>query len=223
MSNPNQKSGNTKGRTGKRKVTQKDRHIHVIARQEARKVISKKIESKNADLYNTAFNIDYNGSFHSVAAALNRGSAGNQFIGDSIMPTHLRVKWAIIGADTFNVLRVIVFQNKAGGIPVAGTLLQVSASVITPLSAYNRDYSDTYKVLFDEFYGTVGYPSAASPTNTSQITGDIRIPAKKLHKLDFNSVGSVTLGDIYIVFLSDSSVVTPPIGQFYARLYFKDA
>lgn len=228
--NPSQKAGNSYRKKNYRKASYKadpalDAHILSLINKENRKVCSK-IESKTADNNNTAFSIDYNGSssIFSLTNLLTRGTGENQFVGDAISPTRLRLKWAVQAKDSTNLIRVIITQNIAGGgTPTVGTLLEAAGTVNTPLSPYNNDYKGTYKVLFDEFYATCGDASSGY-TSTSHISGDITIPIYKLRKIMFlTGSTTVSVGGLYVIFVSDSSVVTPPIGQYYSRLYYRDA
>lgn len=224
--NPSQKSGNYRNRRKNVRPRKGDYHIKKIARIEAKKVVSKKVESKVYDRSNSAFNIDYNmsSSVFSMTGSMVPGTLEGQFIGDSIEPTHLRIKWTFETVDFTNICRVIVLQDIAGsGVPTANTLFQSAGNIITPLSAYNTAYNQTYKILYDEFFvGVYG----AYGTNSYKISGDIRITSKKLRKVGFlGGAGNsdVTSGALYLCFVSDSSNVTPPIGQYYSRLYYKDA
>lgn len=224
--NPTQKAGNSKMRRRRVRTRKGDRHIKAIARIEAKKAVAKKVESKVFDYSVLAATVDWSASttIFNITNGIVRGTGENDFIGDSLMPTHIRIKWACVCKDNTNLLRVVVIQNKAGGVPLGATLFQTSGSVNTPLSPYDSSYSKTYRVLFDEFYSMVGsVDDPPTMTGTSQITGDIRILSKKLRPISFNTAGAVTTGDIWLIFVSDSGLPANPIVQFFSRLYYKDA
>lgn len=214
--NPSQKAGNPRRRK-QRRYRRKDARMQRIARQEARKVVAKKVESKVSDRSSIAFAIDASAttSIFNILSGLTRGTGETNFIGDSISPTHVRIRWACNIGDTTNLIRVVVIQNKAGGVPIGSTVFQLSGSVNTPLSPYESGYSTTYRVLSDEFY--------ALDANTNNITGDIRIISSKLRQVKFDVGGNITAGAIWLIFISDSTAAAHPIGQFYSRVYFKDA
>lgn len=207
------------------KISKRDKHTAIVARREAKKVMAKKIESKTYDTFVFPFQILSTSatSIFDLTNGIARGTAENQYIGDSIMPTHLRIRWVVEGSDEFNTIRVMVIQNKAGGIPIGPTLIQSSGTQISPISPYDTSFNETYRVLFDEFYTTVSGPFRAVPTSTSVISGDIRIPAKKFHKINFTTGGVLSVGGLYIIFTSDSAGAPDPSGKFYSRLYYKDA
>lgn len=215
--NPSQKAGNSKPRRRQRRYRRKDAKMQRIARQEARKVVAKKIESKVSDRSSIAFAVDASAStsIFNILSSLVRGFGETNYIGDSITPTHVRIRWACLVGDATNLLRVVLIQNKAGGVPIGSTLFQLSGSVNTPLSPYESGYSTTYRVLFDEFYGL--------DADTNYVTGDIRIVSSKLRQVKYDSSGNLTAGGIWLVFISDSTISSHPVGQFYSRVYFKDA
>lgn len=223
--NPSQKSGNYKKRKTYVKPKKGDYHTKQIARMEAKKVLAKKVESKTYDTQSIAFAVDNIPlTIFDMTAGIVRGTLENNYIGDSILPTHLRIKWVVEGVDAFNTLRVIVLQNKAGGVPVGGTLLQLSGTINAPQSPYNTDFNETYKVLYDELFLLSGIPGGVGGTMSSVITGDIRILSNKLHKMNFTSpAGVLSVDGIYLVFVSDSLIAPHPIGRYTSRLYFKDA
>lgn len=220
--NPNQKAGNFKRRRGYRPTKKGDKRIQRIARMEAKKVVATKIESKTTDRFSTAFNIDntFSTSVFDMTGNLTQGTSGaNSYLGQVIEPTHLRIKWSVRLGDELQLLRVMVIQDiSGGGFPTASTLLQYTG-VNSPISPLGISYKHTYRVLFDEFYTMVG------GTESNLLSGDITIRKNKLNKVSFvQGGGSLTAdGAIYLIFVSDSSAVTPPIGQYVSRLYFKDA
>lgn len=218
--NPNQKSGNSKTFRRKKPVRKGDLRMKRIAHQEAQKVIAKKVESKRYDVSVTAFAIDDNAatSVFDLTAGIVRGAGDNNYIGDSIRPSHLRIRYAVEVADATNLIRVVVIQNKAGGIPLGGTVFQSVLNVNAPLSAFDSSFNETYRVLYDEFFVL-----AAVPADNQKITGDIRIKANKLRVINFTNTGALSAGGIYMVMISDSAAAAHPAGQFYSRLYFKDA
>lgn len=221
MSNPNQKSGNFKQKKKFIKPRKGDGHVKAIARQEVAKQLKKKVESKMFDISSTAFAVDAHGtsSIINLTAAMVQGVESSDYVGQSILPTHLRIRWSVIASDNHNMVRVIVIQLKAGsGVPIGATLMQFAGSVNTPLSPFDRDYSNTYRVLYDEFYQLI------LGQDNEKVTGDIRIQSDKLKKIMFDSgTGTETEGALYLCMLSDSTAASHPVGQFCSRLYYKDA
>lgn len=220
--NPSQKSGNFKPKRKIVKHRKGDGHVKAIARQEITKQLKQKIESKSWDVNNLAFNVDSlcTSSVLDLTAGLVKGTTSSTYIGQAIQPTHLRVRWSIEGnsSDVFNLLRVVVLQVKnTGGVPTGANIFQITGSTNSPLSAYDRSYMNTFRVLYDEFYQTDYVDGPA------KIAGDIKITSERLKKILFDETGTLTGGGLYLVMVSDSTAAGHPIGQFYSRLFFKDA
>lgn len=225
MNTPQKQYQGRKYRKPYRKNYGKNSSLDYKIRSTVKKEIMKTAESKVADRNNTAFNIDYNGS-SSIFSLINvaRGDGPDEFIGDEITLTKLRLKWAVQAIDQTNLIRCTIIQDvSGGGVPTVGTLYESAGTVNTPLSPFNLNYRNTYKVLYDEFFATAGNTTSGNSTNTSHISGDISIPMWKLRKISFqSSTNTVTAGGIYIVFVSDSSNISTPVGQYYSRIYYKD-
>lgn len=193
-----------------------DDKIRLAVQAESRKTI-RKMESKSFDVALQSGAIDYNGSTYSLLAQITQGISDSQYIGASIMPTTVRFRWAVTCADSTQLLRCVVIQTIGGGVPTATTVFQSTVNVRAPLSAFDRNYHKTYKVLSDELYSLV------SGTSTTIVTGDVRIPHTKLREVSFTDAsGTVEANGIYALFISDSSAVSHPILQGYSRVYFKD-
>lgn len=215
--NPSQKSY-TRSYNNKKKAQPQsmDEKIRLIVQQEARKA-SKKKESKMFDLAITAVSVTFDGVVYNLTNGITQGSGDTNYIGSTINPTTLRIRWNATAADATQMFRVIVLQTIGGGTPTAATTLQSVGNIRAPFSPYERAYMNTFKVLSDELYSMV------LNTEAGQIVGDIRIRFNKLRPLSFtNASGTVEDNGIYLILISDSSASTHPVFQAYSRLYFKD-
>lgn len=166
----------------------------------------------------TAQAVDYtNGQVYALTTGINRGTADNQYLGDRITPVGMNIRIQYTRADSTQLFRFIVIQNKAGGIPLLNTLLASTGNITAPLSPYDNNYNNTYRVLYDRLVST---------DSIRQTTGllNIRIGAKKLRQIWFNDgVGTLEKGGIYFMVISDSAVTPHPAIDYRARFYFKDA
>jgi len=182
-------------------------------------VVARQIETKRAD--NTWANqtFDYNtGLVLSLTNGMIEGTADGQYVGTHIRPAGLIIRAQYTRSDTSQLIRVIMIQNKAGGVPLLSTLLSSVNNVTAPLSNYDVDYNDTYRVLFDRL---VSMDSIRGTTGTMII----RIPMKKLQRITFgNATGLLEKGGIYLCAISDSVTATAhPVLDIRASLYYKDA
>lgn len=185
------------------------------------KELIKQTESRHADkLYfdSTAItNINYTGTVYDLLNGIARGDgeSGN-FNGGSIHVKNIELRYQFNTFDSNNMLRVIVFQWRgAGAVSAASSILQLTASTEAPLSAYARDNSKFLTVLYDRLHtGTL-----VSSSQTQAVTKYIKVPAK----VNFLS-GSAGYekGMIGIVVISDSSSVSHPQFNYYARVHYTD-
>lgn len=192
-------------------------YVRKVARVEAKKAVRRTVETKmhdetwNSSIANVLSTFD-------VCATLTRGTGDNDFIGAYIKPTYMTIKYNMIGSDSYNILRMIIIQDKdSSGTPVIGTLFE--NSTVPLISALGSNYRDTYKLILDRRFSLKQY-------NASYVApqlGTIRIPLRKLRRIKFNDAGSIIGGKIWIIMISDSSAVSHPVAQIYSRLYFQDA
>lgn len=177
----------------------------------------KKVESKMFDRVISADAIDFTGLTYNLLLNIAQGAADNQYIGSTIKPTTLRMKWDCTFPDTTNMLRVIVLQTIGGGTPTTATVLQSVGNVRAPLSPFERDWMKTFKVLYDEMFTSV------LGTQTQRISGDVRIPYTKLREVEFtDSSGSLEANGIFLIVVSDSAAASHPVFQAQSRIYYRD-
>lgn len=213
----------TKKRTyRKRGVNSQTRRI---ARQEAKKVVAKEIESKIYDGSTADVGVDYSGTsaVWSMTAdpvagtAMTQGISDYQYLGSKINPTHLTVRglWTHVATEN-NMVRVILVQVIVSGTPTLANLLESVGNIRAPLSPYDRTYNDTYRVLADRMYTT----NDQRPI----VPFKIKVPGKKLRFIHFaDGSGTVERGAIYLCAISDSAVASHPSIQFVHRMFYKDA
>jgi len=143
MSNPGQKAGNFKPKKKFVKHKKGDGHVKAIARNEVKKQLKQKVESKMWDISNLAFNVDSlcTSSVLDMTNGLVKGTTSTDYIGQAIQPTHLRIRWSVEGnsTDVFNLIRVVVIQMKnSNDVLTGGEIFQITGSTNSPLSAFDR-------------------------------------------------------------------------------------
>lgn len=144
--------------------------------------------------------------------------------GDKITPVNIEVNCAMYGADTTNVCRLIIYQNKTTGVATGtGSVSAILAaspigSKLAPYAPYTHDYRGLYKVLYDKTFQVV-----------NGTVGALRhfkfvIPKKKLSPLQFEAGGTNCVkGDLQFLLISDSTLSTHPTISGYIRMRYKDA
>lgn len=214
MSKRQKKTSSSKG---------KSTSMRTIARKEANRAIKREIESKMYDGRQTT-TVDYSGSIYNLYAnpiagtTITQGVGDYQYIGSVIEPSFVHIRGAVITADAYNFMRILVIQLKgpsAGVISVAD-LLQSVGNAQTPFSALDRDHDSQYRLLAQRLIRVDTYRPVEQFS--------IKVSRKKMMKTHFsNTTGSSSVGGLYIVFYSDSAAATHPTVEYYTRVTFKDA
>lgn len=202
----------------KRPAKKRPTYVRKVARQEARRAVRSTVETKFFDTSQSSQAVDnLNGYVVSLTNGITQGASELQYIGDRINPMGISIRAQFTRADSTQLFRFIIIQNRGGGIPLITTLLANAGNLTTPLSAYDRDYNDTYRILYDT---TISMDSIRC-TTTQRV---FKIPGRKLRLLRFNNnSGQIESGGIYICVVSDSGSVSHPVFDYRARFYFKDA
>lgn len=215
--------------------------MHKIARQEAKKVVNKEVETKFVDGalnldgtqevsafgFNAKLTKDWSASGQitsSNGVEISQGTGADQYIGSAIHPVYISINWSIENAtgmvpDSFNTISIMVIQAKGyflfDPINTANQLTAVN-TITAPLGMLPREYNDRYRILYHKVF-TV---DADDPIKA----GRIRIPTKKLRKLVFNDdIGTVEANPIVLSVRSDSTASPNPTMTAFWRFYFKDA
>lgn len=207
----------TKKKTYRKRRGTKSNYVHKVAKYEAKRALDRELETKIFDLAFSAASVDYNtGLALNLTNGITRGTGETQYIGDSISPVGLHIRGNFYSnGSTFNTLRCIIIQNKAGGIPLNSTLLQSVNNLRAPYSPYDTNYNNTYRVLVDRTYHIAPASTPSQPIN---------IKLSKFSKMWFNDqFGTHEKGAIYLMIVSDTTSVNLPVFQGYSRIFYKDA
>lgn len=203
----------------------KNSAVRRVARAEAKKVLNKAVESKIFDGAVPTTGIDWSGTNAvwpvttdpSSGVVMVQGAGDGQYIGTVLRPTYLMIRFQLGAADPTNMLRIIVLQDLAGGVPTVPNVLQSTANVRAPLSALETRYDNTYRILADRTF-------SLDTTTTVQRVGKIKIGMRQLRPIHFSdATGTIEKAGIYVLAVSDSGVVAHPSLQAYWRLHYKDA
>jgi len=196
--------------------------VRRVARQEAKKVFNRRVESKTFDGAVGAGTIDYNGTVwtlwdDSTGTAITQGTGETQYIGQKITPTYFTLRWQANVADATNMIRIIVLQDIVSGVPTGANVLQSVSNVRAPLSPLDVDYDQTYRVLADRL---IQLDAVSSPSKV----GKIKIGMRQLRPVFFSdNAGTYEKGGCYILVISDSAASTHPNVNLVWRWHFKDA
>lgn len=208
----------------RRRVARRNNNMHTIARQEARKVVNRNVESKMWD-GSTARAVDYTGSVFRVfenpagATAIAQSTTDNGYIGSKVKVMYLTGHFQVVVGDTTNVITLVVFQDRGSFAPADMTnVFQQVGTSVAPLSMPNRAFNERFRILYRK---TVALNSVG--TSNRILTVKLK-PNKFRYPVCFsNTTGTAESGDIYFGTISDSAAVTHPSLDGAWRVYYKDA
>jgi len=207
-------------RTTNRKRNANNKPLRKIARAEARKVLSREIETKYTDHTAANQSVDASvGKFFELTENIAKGTgAENSYIGTKITPKYLEVRGAVGVGDSFNYVRVFLIQSKTANAPTVTSIFDLSGSLIAPFAFLNRDYTMTYKLLGSKLLKVVdGSENSVRPFF-------FRVSARKLSQVHTLTGSSArTAGLIWLCAVSDSTAAAHPTMSYMARLSFTDA
>jgi len=161
----------------------------------------------------------------------------NAYIGSQVDPVSININYTVagceasavipLGPDTYNTVRLVVFQWLGDTTPTIADVLQIGSGTSAVYSPLNLDNEDKINMLCDRrhaFYLTNTQVSSGTPyPNSNAVTGRIFIPGYKMAPPNFNSAGNATTkNDIYFFHLSDSNVSPNPTVSYYARFKYID-
>lgn len=163
--------------------------------------------------------IDYNGTIFSIAAGLTRGDeAVDQFTGNLIRPTRLRIRGLWSTTQTYSSCRFMVFQWADDLVPTPGGMLQYTTTQLAPESPVLWTNVHKIHVLYDE--RTVIAPVAGSLA-VGQFNCMINGPFRTVQ---YPAGGLLPQHNgIYAIAISDDGVPAYPQLLFISELEFTDA
>lgn len=197
--------------------------------REVRKEIDRKTNKRIYDLVqNTPTNVTYSGSVYSLTAGIARGDLDTNFEGNTIFPKWLQIRWRVanppgVVVNTADNIRLIVGQQiRASTVPTAANLLQYTGVVGASLSPKNNDYSNSFKILYDQLMPLDNFQNG-NASNT--ISGNIFISGRKLAPIEFIAANTTpVVGDLFIAFFGEQPAAgnNPMLQMFFSRIKFSN-
>lgn len=203
-----------------------------VARQEAKKVINREVETKIWEGAGTSSTVSILGANFVMTETyspwptpvlIQQGSGDNQYIGDKIRPYYLEIRYDIVNASTdkYNVVGIMVMQARGAFLINhidAGSFWTGYNTIFAPISYTPTAFDDRYKMLARRTH------SVAPDQQNNVVTGYIRIPGKRLTRIGFqDNIGTVESGKIWVTAISDSLAASHPTLNITWRLHYKDA
>lgn len=177
------------------------------------------------DFSRSTTNVTSTGAIDSGLQSLNRGDTGhNTFSGNKIYPKGLTFRYCLNTNQTFNRVRVMVFQWMDSVTPAISGVLETNANplaTIAPVLITNRSY---IRVLYDKTHMLA--PTAGgdtTPVGLGVATEKVFIPGSRIRPIRFNQSSNVVQdGNIYVLYISDDALTSYPIIDYWFRLSFTD-
>lgn len=203
-----QKKRNVRRHPKKTKVT----YTRKVARQEARKVVSKNIETKHFYArFSTLVNINSAGSVFDLfvdpnsGTVISQGTGRSQYIGDTVKPVRIGLRFiAEANSLNYNVYTVMLLQVKGGGIPAPANILQSAGNLLTPLSYIDSTYGDTFRVLARKTFTIQN-----NGNGTISKYGTMSVFGKALRNVHFVTPANIASANgLFLAIYTDSAVGT---------------
>lgn len=190
-----------------------------------RKELRKKTDFKITDASTVSANVSSSGTIQSLLTNLVRGdNAKDNFQGSIIKPQGLYMKYNLHTNQEYNSCRVLVFQWFDSGTPAVTGVLETNATNLGTLSPKLWTNSEFIKVLYDKH--VIISPSAGGDSTVigqGVFCDTLYIPGRRLRRVKYNSTTNVIQdGNIYVLFISDDSLTSYPVINYYSRVTFAD-
>lgn len=197
------------------------------AKRQVNSMIKRSSETKYHDLNFAGVvgvNVSNVGVTRSFTQNILEGTGNIERIGQKIEISSLQLRGTITRADSFNLVRFIVFQwmQDDNAYPPAITDILdpvpvTSSDLLGIYAPYNYNNSSNFRVLKDRLF---------TLNNQDRDVTYFKMKFKKFsrRKLTYdNATSDPTRGSLYMLAISDSDAITHPRLSIWSRLYFKDA
>jgi len=211
------------------KKTYKKPYVSNSLKNEIRKEVIKELKSK-ADLKYTdrsalLGSVSSTGAVYNLTANLTRGDEGiNNFSGNSIKPKGLTISYGVTTTQSYNFCRVMVIQWNDSGTPALTGIFSDTTIGMAPFSNIYVTNRKNIKVLYDK-----AFTIAPTANNGGTILGEghftdkFYIDGKRIKEITYQSnADTVQDSNLFLVAVSDDSVVSYPTITFFSRISFYD-
>jgi len=187
------------------------------------KVVNRKLERKYLDKEDI-HNPSTTGIIDSLTdTTLGTGDNANR-IGDKISWNSLTIRGSIVGADDWNVVRIMLVQWKEDDQSDPITFGNVLEDTTRPWkSAYNHDYGFKFSVLYDRRFRVAN--NTAGQGNNLVNFMIRKKPRGRFMARTIKYVGSTVYGrgKLFLMMVTDSTAGSHPSIDYYSRLSYTDA
>lgn len=146
------------------------------------------------------------------------GTSDNTRIGNHVHLKRFNLRFELFGSDATNTFRIIIFKWRDNdfytGAPLGTAILSaLTGGAGDVLAPYNREVPEAFVILKDMLM-------TSSQVSDPVIARSISIPLKG--KAQYVGAGTTGLNKIYMLMLSDSTVVAHPTMTYWSELLYLD-
>lgn len=212
------------------RVLRRGAKLNQRQKRQVKSLIGRRIETKFVDALKSSTGIVSSGTlFNLNVPSSGTGISGR--IGDRVTVRRIDFAYQVIGYDTTNQVRVIIFKWQNDNSVYAPSTITILDPAYTstadcPLAPYNWDnfHAKDFAVCYDKVHSLSFNNTTAAPGSQS-ITVRGRVYGKKLHNKFMNlNTGAVTGDGIYYcLVVSDSGIAGHPKFNMISRMQYTDA
>lgn len=191
-----------------------------VVRRIATRVVQRRLERKHHNFTSAGYiNIPAVSTANSDCNLIPQGLLDINRVGDRCDTVNFIARFTLqkiaAGADVTCNVRVIFFLWRPNSVPTAADILNIGPStVIDPLSEYNHDTRQEYKILYDK---------NITLTPATELLRRTFVVKRKLKKiLQFVNASTVGTNHLYMNVTTDANGATLPAMSYHIRTYFRD-
>lgn len=187
------------------------------------KKVIKSVAERKYNQVDLGTSVSTSGVIQAITGSIDQGDYATQRNGNKIIPTSWQVRASLTGADDSNFMRLIIIQwheDSNSSVPSLADLFENISGNAPLYSAFNRqNLGITFRVLKDKLWRV----SSASENPELNSTRIIRLKGyKRLKPIIFNGSSTTATNHIYLVWVSDSTVLTHPYIEGYSLVNYMD-
>jgi hypothetical protein len=189
-----------------------------VTKKQVEAMIKGQQETKFLDIVNS-ITANYGGTVVALTD-LGQGTTNITRIGNNITVRNLRFRYHLTCADSYNLVRVIIFrwhERFSLDPPDSSDILELVNSTNAVNAPYTFNERDAFTILFDKTETLV----LSTSVNTAYVQGVLKVSQQPVQY--FGSSTTDILNGLYFLVISDSSVTTHPGMNYYFRLEYTDS
>lgn len=183
----------------------------------AKKADQRQGETKHVDVESNP-SLSYTWTAHHLTSVSQGDGDNAERVGDELTQRSIQMYGTIVGADTTNVVRLVLIRYLQSGTPSATDVFTNDTSIYAPLSLYTHDKRKRFHEIWDSGPIPVAVGNQGIPNRVIKMS-------RSLKNFKMKYQGATTTperGGLFLFMCSDSSAVSHPAYAYKARVNYKD-